>query len=182
MTASRWARRQSGVSTREPGRIRNTDASGTGCVSFPGRCRRSAYAQALDPPRVGIEHFEFDAQWVSNDFAALRHAPGKARDQSTQGVHLFLVAVRAQPSAFMLLEHLYRGAGIGDQAAVAALDEAPAAGHIVLVLDLTDNFLDQAFDRDHPVDPPEFVDHHRKMGSCLTLLDENVENPHPGRD
>src|SRR5260370_23602648 len=152
MTASRWARRESGASTREAGRIRNTDASGTGCVSFPGRCRRSPYAQALDPPRVSIEHFEFDAQWVSNDFAALRHAPGKARDQSTQGVHLFLVAIRAQPSAFMLLEHLYRGAGIGDQAAVAALDEARAAGHIVVVLDPPDNVPDQVFAGSRPVD------------------------------
>src|SRR5260370_9796543 len=152
MRGRRWARRQSGVSAREPGRIRNTDASGTGCVSFPGRCRRSAYAQALDPPRVSIEHFEFDAQWVSNDFAALRHAPGKARDQSTQGVHLFLVAVRAQPSAFMLLEHLYRGAGIGDQAAVAALDEARAAGHIRVVLHPTPKFITQVFAGSRPVD------------------------------
>src|SRR5271170_1432631 len=103
MTATRWARRQSGVSTRAPGRIRKTDASDTGCISSPGRCRRPANAQALDPPRIGIEHFEFDAQWVSNDFAALRHSPGKARDQPTQGVHLFLVSVRSQPGAFMLL-------------------------------------------------------------------------------
>src|ERR1700686_2266520 len=176
MTASRWARRQSAVSTREPGRIRNTDASGTSRVTACRRCRGSAHTEAFDPPRIGIEHFEFDAQWVSDDFAALWHTSGKAGDQSAQGVHLFLVSVGAQPSTFVLLEHLYRGAGIGDQAPVAALDEARAAGHIVLVLDFTDYFLDQVFDRDQSVDSAEFVDHHRNMGSRLTHLDEEVED------
>src|ERR1700746_3017787 len=153
MTASRWVRRQSGVSTREPGRIRNSDASGTSRVTACRRCLWAAHPEAFDPPRIGIEHFEFDAQWVSDDFAALWHTSSKAGDQSAQGVHLFLVSVRAQPSAFVLLEHFYRGARIGDQAPVATLDEPRAAGHIVLVLDFTDDFLDQVFDRDQPRDP-----------------------------
>ena len=52
----------------------------------------------------------------------------------------------------------------------------------MLVLDLTDNFLDQVFDRDQAVDPAEFVDHHRNMGSCLAHLDEEVEDRRRRRD
>src|SRR5690242_3941350 len=118
----RWrAKRHSGVSTREPYRIRNTDASGIGGTCAAACRRQPADPQALDSPRIGIQHFKFDAQWVSDDLAALRHSSGKARDEAAQGIHFFLVSVRAQPGALMLLEHLYRGACVGNQAPVAAL-------------------------------------------------------------
>src|SRR5215468_6424277 len=132
MPARRWDRRQNGVSTRDPGRTRNTEASGTVGVCAARR-RRSANAQALDPSRIGIEHFELDAYWVADDFATLRHPAGKARDQPAQSIHFFLISVRAQPSAFMRFEHLYRCARIGDQGPVAAFYEARSAGLIVLV-------------------------------------------------
>ena len=82
----------------------------------------------------------------------------------------------------MLLEHLDRGARVGDQAAVGALDEARAVGHIMLVLDLADDLLDHILDRDQPVDAAELVDHHRDMGARLAHLHEQVEDRHRRRD
>src|SRR5215472_6758163 len=52
----------------------------------------------------------------------------------------------------------------------------------MLVLDLSDNLLDQIFDGHQPVDPSELVDHHGDMGPRLAHLDEKVESRERRRD
>ena len=108
--------------------------------------------------------------------------PASVEDEPAQRVDFFLVAVRTQLDTVPLFERLDRSAGIGDQGAVSALDQARRLGVVVLVLDLADDFLDQILDRDQPVDAAELVDDHRDMGARLAHLHEQIEDRQRRRD
>src|SRR5258708_275356 len=54
---------------------------GASAIGFGGRLRRrgggqSTYAQALDAPRIGVQHLELDAGRMLDELAAAWHAPG----------------------------------------------------------------------------------------------------------
>jgi len=115
---------------------------------------------------------------VRNHLTALRYTPREARDQPSQGVDIFLIADGTQPGTLMLLKQLYRGARVGDEAAVGALDQAWSVGDIMFVLDLADNLFDQILDRHQPIDAAKLVYHHRDMCARLAHLYKKIEDRH----
>ena len=82
----------------------------------------------------------------------------------------------------LLLDRIDRDARVGDDAAVGPLDQRRRLRHVVLVLDLADDLLDQILDRHQTVDPAELVDHHRDMRARLAHLHEQVEDRQRRRD
>src|SRR5262249_53382596 len=143
------------VSTREPSGTRNSNVSGTRRSGLAGRRRLPMHAQTLDPPRISVQHLEFETRWVGDYLAALWHTPGKAGDEPAQGAPPLLAASGAQTRSLMLFEHPDRGARIGDQPSVGAFDDARAVSHVVFILDFPDDLLDQILNRHQPVDPAE---------------------------
>src|SRR5437763_291923 len=104
--------------------------------------RQPAHPQPLDASRIGVEHLKLDPVGMSDDLAALRHAPRQRENQPAQRIDRLLVAGRTQAGAMLLLDRIDRDARIGDDAAVGPLDQDRRRIDIVLVLDLADDLLD----------------------------------------
>src|SRR5262249_24774485 len=118
-----------------------------------------ADAQALDAPRVGVDHFERDAGGMGDELAAGGHASGERHDEAAQGVDVLGTLFVRQHRADAGFKFLDGGARIRKPGAVVPLYQTWSAHHVVLVLDLADHLLNQILEGDEAVDAAELIDH-----------------------
>src|SRR6201999_800010 len=115
-----------------------------GCRPFLAQ----AYAQALDAPRVGVEHMNLVIAGTGNDFAAHRQ-PADMADQIAAQRLDFLAGLAGDE---ILADHgtdvIKAGARVGNKDVVGLPYDRGRLVAVMLVVDLADDLLDNVLDRD----------------------------------
>ena len=169
-----------GEGGQPPGGAREHRDHAPGSCRLFGTGRQAPEAQALDPPRIGVDHLELDARGMADHLAARGHPAGEVEHETAERVDV-LALFRRQHRADARLEVLDRGACVGDQRAVRPLDHVDLLD-VVLVLDIAHDLLDHVLDGDETVDTAELVHHHRHVHARKTHLQQQIEHAHGGRD
>ena len=138
-------------------------------------------AQALDPSRVGIEHFDFKIAGARDDFAAHRQPPDVSNEVAAEGLD-FLTGFAGDE---LLADHgadvLEAGAGIGDEGVVGLADDRRRRVAVMFVVDLADDLFDNVLDRHQAVGAAIFVHHQGEMDPRGLHLRQQIDRPHRGR-
>ena len=118
---------------------------------------------------------------MGDQLAPRRHPSGQGEYQAAEGLGVLLVLLRQRHVLDLLRELLESDPGVGLDHTARPLDQHRQLFHVVLVLDIADDLLDQVFDGHQSVTPAELVDHHRHMNACHAHLQEQVAHPHRRR-
>ena len=83
---------------RQAGRARSGPRARrfTPCSRPSSSWRRHMDAELLDPPRVGFQHLELDAAWMTHQLAARRDAAGDGEHQAAERVDVLFLLARDQ--------------------------------------------------------------------------------------
>src|SRR5262249_29155412 len=119
------------------------------------RRRKVADLEALDPPRIRVDHLEHDAGRMRDRLAAGRDIAGQREHEAAQRVDVLFALLFRQHRSDPLLELLDGGARIGDEAAVRPGQHLRPGIDVMFVVDLADDFLDDVLDRRQSVDAAE---------------------------
>jgi hypothetical protein len=117
----------------------------------------------LHPPRVGLEDLEFEAAVVATQLTTDRTATEHGEDETAERVGILLAPGRQKAAVDQGFHLLDRGAGIGNEHAVASLAEL-GFRIVMLVGDVADDLLDEILDADQTVSPAIFTVTARSSG------------------
>src|SRR5688572_11338145 len=111
-----------------------------------------------------------------------RYASQLGEYQPAQRLDILIGACGGEVDTGSLLEALEIDARIGDESAVAAVEDLRLLVDVMLVVDVADDLLDEILDGNESVGTAIFVDDECEMNMCRLHLQEEIEGGHGARD
>ena len=137
-------------------------------------------ADALHPPRVRLQDFEFQSAVVLYDFTARRHPARHFKYQSAKGIRLILFFIRQEINTQQFVNDRNKYPGIGHiDVLVLALDQLLFVG-VMLIGNIADNFLNQVLNCDKSVTAAILVNDDGHVNVVGLHLEQEVGGRHGG--
>src|SRR5712672_2232129 len=105
-------------------------------------------AQALHPPRIGVEHLDLEIAGARNHFAAHRQAADMRHQIAAQRFDLLAGFGGDKILADYRAGIVETGAGVGDEGIIGLPHDRGGLVAVMFVVDLADDLLDDVLDRD----------------------------------
>src|SRR5947209_20583932 len=122
-------------------------------------------AQPLDPPWIGIKHFDLVIARARYHFTADRQPANMGDEITAERLDLFASLACDEVLAYHGANVIESGARVGDKGTVSLPHDRGRFVAVVLVIDVADDLFDDVLDRDQPIGAAIFIHHQRQMDS-----------------